>query len=157
MGFPRQEYCSGLPFSSPRDLPDPGIDRTHVSCIAGILYHWATRDSMLINSNFLSSPHSSLSQTSADSSCGWLPKLSSSRRRLLILLRGPEHAPYAAFPISKEHTSIPAVAQVRNLGIGSVVSFSSSSASLHLLGFVASVSRLCLEAIYFSPCLLLLQ
>ena len=26
MGFSRQEYCSGLPFPSPRDLPDPGIE-----------------------------------------------------------------------------------------------------------------------------------
>ena len=26
MGFSRQEYWSGLPFPSPRDLPDPGID-----------------------------------------------------------------------------------------------------------------------------------
>ena len=26
MGFPRQEYCSGEPFPSPRDLPDPGIE-----------------------------------------------------------------------------------------------------------------------------------
>ena len=25
MGFPRQEYFSGLPFPSPRDLPNPGI------------------------------------------------------------------------------------------------------------------------------------
>ena len=25
VGFPRQEYQSGLPFPSPRDLPDPGI------------------------------------------------------------------------------------------------------------------------------------
>ena len=25
MGFSRQEYWSGLPFPSPRDLPDPGI------------------------------------------------------------------------------------------------------------------------------------
>ena len=25
MGFPRQEYWSGLPFSSPGNLPDPGI------------------------------------------------------------------------------------------------------------------------------------
>ena len=25
MGFPRQEYWNELPFSSPRDLPDPGI------------------------------------------------------------------------------------------------------------------------------------
>ena len=26
MGFPRQEYWSGLPFLSPVDLPDPGIE-----------------------------------------------------------------------------------------------------------------------------------
>ena len=26
MGFPRQEYWSGLPFPSPRDLPHPGIE-----------------------------------------------------------------------------------------------------------------------------------
>ena len=26
MGFSRQEYWSGLPFPSPRDLPDPGIE-----------------------------------------------------------------------------------------------------------------------------------
>ena len=25
MGYPRQEYWSGLPFPSPVDLPDPGI------------------------------------------------------------------------------------------------------------------------------------
>ena len=25
MGFSRQEYCSGLPFLPPGDLPDPGI------------------------------------------------------------------------------------------------------------------------------------
>ena len=26
MGFPRQEYWSGLPFPSPEDLPNPGIE-----------------------------------------------------------------------------------------------------------------------------------
>ena len=26
MGFPRQEYWNGLPFPSPRDLPDSGIE-----------------------------------------------------------------------------------------------------------------------------------
>ena len=26
MGFPRQEYCSGLPFPSPGDLPNSGIE-----------------------------------------------------------------------------------------------------------------------------------
>ena len=25
MGFPSQEYWSGVPFPAPRDLPDPGI------------------------------------------------------------------------------------------------------------------------------------
>ena len=25
MGFPRQEYWTGLPFPSPGDLPDPGV------------------------------------------------------------------------------------------------------------------------------------
>ena len=28
MGFPRQEYWSGLPFSPPSDLPNPGIELT---------------------------------------------------------------------------------------------------------------------------------
>ena len=28
MGFPRQEYWSGLPFPPPGDLPDPGITLT---------------------------------------------------------------------------------------------------------------------------------
>ena len=26
LGFPRQEYWSGLPFPPPEDLPDPGIE-----------------------------------------------------------------------------------------------------------------------------------
>ena len=26
MRFPKQEYCSGLPFSSPGDLPHPGME-----------------------------------------------------------------------------------------------------------------------------------
>ena len=34
VGFPRQEYWSGLPFPTPGDLPDPGIERLScVSCI----------------------------------------------------------------------------------------------------------------------------
>ena len=31
MGFSRQEYWSGVPFPSPGDLPNPGIEPT-VSC-----------------------------------------------------------------------------------------------------------------------------
>ena len=26
LGFPKQEYWSGLPFPSPKDLPNPGIE-----------------------------------------------------------------------------------------------------------------------------------
>ena len=34
MGFPRQEYWSGLSFPSPEDLPDPGI-KTVSPALAG--------------------------------------------------------------------------------------------------------------------------
>ena len=41
IGFSRQEYCSGLPFASPGDLPNPVIKPvSHVSCISRwVLYH----------------------------------------------------------------------------------------------------------------------
>jgi len=35
VGFPREDYWSGLPFPSPGDLSDPGIERTGRQ----ILYH----------------------------------------------------------------------------------------------------------------------
>ena len=38
MGFSRQEYWSGLPFSSPGDIPDPGIEPRSPHC-RQILYH----------------------------------------------------------------------------------------------------------------------
>ena len=41
MGFPRQEFWSGLPFPFPRDLPDPGIRSVS---LARFLDHWATRE-----------------------------------------------------------------------------------------------------------------
>ena len=34
MGFSRQEYCSGLPCPSPRDLPKPGIEPTSLTSTA---------------------------------------------------------------------------------------------------------------------------
>jgi len=37
MGSPRQEYWSGLPFPSPGDLPDPGIEPT-LPALAGRLF-----------------------------------------------------------------------------------------------------------------------
>ena len=35
MGFPRQEYWSGLPFPSPEDLPHPGIEPTPPALAGG--------------------------------------------------------------------------------------------------------------------------
>ena len=35
MGFPRQEYWSGLPFPSPGDFPDPGIKPTSLALAGG--------------------------------------------------------------------------------------------------------------------------
>ena len=46
VGFSRQEYWSGLPFPSPWDLPNPGLEPTSPT-LAGdwqILYNWATRE-----------------------------------------------------------------------------------------------------------------
>ena len=44
MGFPRQEYWSGLPFPSPGYHPNP-----HLLHCMWILYHWATRESHGLN------------------------------------------------------------------------------------------------------------
>ena len=35
MGFPRQEYWSGLPFPSAEDLPDPGIESASPTLAGG--------------------------------------------------------------------------------------------------------------------------
>ena len=35
MGFPRQEYWSGLPFPSPGNLPDPGIEPMSPTLVGG--------------------------------------------------------------------------------------------------------------------------
>ena len=41
MGFSRQDYCNGLPFPPPGDLPDPGIKLTTPASppLQPILYH----------------------------------------------------------------------------------------------------------------------
>ena len=35
MGFPRQEYLSGLPFNPPGDLPNPGFELTSPALAGG--------------------------------------------------------------------------------------------------------------------------
>ena len=37
MGLPRQGYCSGLPFPSPGDLPDPGTESASLALHADSL------------------------------------------------------------------------------------------------------------------------
>ena len=64
MEFSRQEYCSGLPFPSPGDLSNPGIEP------ASPFHHWATREACL---------------RVAPALCGW-PKVSWFRKTWLPFL-----------------------------------------------------------------------
>ena len=47
MEFPRQECRSGLPFPSPGDLPDTGMEPTSPALVGRFFYHWATRKAIL--------------------------------------------------------------------------------------------------------------
>ena len=51
MGFPKQEYWSGLPFPSPGDLPNPGVEPESLTWQADSspLSH---QESLLINIHF---------------------------------------------------------------------------------------------------------
>ena len=44
MGFSRQQYWSGFPFSSPGDLPNPGLETRSPTLQADAFTVWATRD-----------------------------------------------------------------------------------------------------------------
>ena len=53
MGFSRQEYWSGLPFPSPGDLPDPGMEPRSPALQADALtYEPAGKLSMYISKNY---------------------------------------------------------------------------------------------------------
>ena len=63
MEFSRQEYWSGLPFPSPRDLPNPETEPVSLS-----LLHWQVHSSLL--SQLESPPHTkSLFSCSVTSDC----------------------------------------------------------------------------------------
>ena len=49
MGFSREEYWSGLPFPSPGDLPDPGIESGSPALQADSLLDCAMKDAWLIS------------------------------------------------------------------------------------------------------------
>ena len=44
MGFSRQEYWSGLPFPSPGDLPNPGVESRSPAIAGRFFTVWATRE-----------------------------------------------------------------------------------------------------------------
>ena len=44
MGFSRQEYWSGLPFPSPGEIPNPGIEPRFPALQADTFTLWATRE-----------------------------------------------------------------------------------------------------------------
>ena len=48
VGFPRQEYWSGLPFPLPGDLPKPGIEPISLHC-KWILHHWTIGEALLFS------------------------------------------------------------------------------------------------------------
>ena len=50
--FPRQEYWSELPFPSPGDFPDPGIEPISPT-LQWILYHWGNREAPLSHNGIL--------------------------------------------------------------------------------------------------------
>ena len=53
MGFPRQEYWSGLLFPSSGDLPNSRIKYTFPAFAGGFFYHFSTREAQEILGKFL--------------------------------------------------------------------------------------------------------
>ena len=53
MGFPRQEYSSGLPFPFPGVLPDPGIEPTSPALAGEFFTNRATREALTFQASLL--------------------------------------------------------------------------------------------------------
>ena len=79
MGFSTQQYWSGLPFPSPGDLPDPGIE-PRSPALQAVLYHGSTWSK-------------------------WGTKHSSSLTRTAQLLSGPDSPGPAHKPLCQLHPS----------------------------------------------------
>ena len=81
IGFPSQEYWSGLPFPSPSDLPNPGIKPTSLTLAGGLFIpeppgkpsiKWGSNVIILHVFNQLSQHHL-LKRSSFPTECLWLP------------------------------------------------------------------------------------
>ena len=61
-GFPRQEYWNGLPFPSPGDLPDPGIEPTSPAWLVDSLplSHLGSPAFLFLDYQFIIKGHSSV-------------------------------------------------------------------------------------------------
>ena len=64
MGFFKQEYWNGLPFSSPEALPDPGTESESPALQADFFTIWATREAP-----YNSASVDNTNQTNFDSIC----------------------------------------------------------------------------------------
>ena len=51
LGFPRQEYWSGLPYALPRDLSNPGIEPTSPALAGGFFTTEALGEPYLVHSS----------------------------------------------------------------------------------------------------------
>ena len=107
MGFSRQEYCSGLPYHPPGDLPDPGIEPTSLMSPAltvGFFTTSATGKSQTpsyLTVNTLSTDNSSLL------SCPINSTHLSSANTDLWLLSWIEQARSARSPLPKDRKCLP--------------------------------------------------
>ena len=90
MGFPRQEYWSGLPRPSPGDLPDPGIEPTSPALAGGFFYHWAIREARVILLYTHYSHFLKLGEIKQLSQCHTFMLESGSKLSLLYLIPKPQ-------------------------------------------------------------------
>ena len=91
MGFLRQGYKSGLPFSPWGDLPDPGVEPTSPALAGRYFYHWATRESPRARAKMKlilsQSPFQIKMQTSTHTQENCLRKRSEQRKKSTHLFR----------------------------------------------------------------------
>ena len=91
MGFPRQEYWSGLPFPSPEDLSDPGIEPVSPALQADFFFFFLGKKWIYLERNTLHrqgvghpSQRASVALGETSTECGLLQQLSPATRLLSL-------------------------------------------------------------------------